>query len=302
MYDIIIIGGGTSGLAAAIYARRVNKKVLLIENDSIGGQILNVEVLNNYPGIINVKGEEFARNLKKQVEDMGTDIVIDEVTKLEKEHDIFFIFTKSNQTYQSKTVIYAAGVESNKLGIKGEEEFRGKGISNNAIIDGPNYKDKVIAIVGGGNTAIDSTLYLSNIAKKIYLIHRRDIFKTEPIKIESIKEKPNVVLLLNTIVTEINGKDKIESIKIEHEGKEQNLDVEGLFINIGHTPNTKLVEDLITLNPHKYIITNHDLETQLPGLFAACNVREKRVDDITSSIADGTLSSLKAIEYIDSKL
>lgn len=298
MYDIIIVGGGPAGLAAAIYAARALKKVLLIEKATFGGQITQAVNVENYPGFETIGGMELGERMYDQAKKLGMESIYGEVSNIQKDATTFTVFVGSKE-YQSKALIYATGASPRKLGVVNEEQLLGSGISYCATCDGAFFKDKTVCVVGGGNTAIDDALYLSNLCKKVYLIHRRDGFRGEPVKVTLLKEKENVEFILNATVQEVLGTDRVEAVLLNENNQERKLDVDGVFVAIGHEPNTKILEDFVPLTPNGYIITNLQLETAVAGFYAAGDVREKQVRQLTTATNDGTIAAIMACEYLD---
>ena len=298
MYDVIIIGGGPAGLSAAIYTARALKKTLIIEEANFGGQITQAVEVENYPGYENISGMELGQKMFDQATHLGAESVYGTVSKIKKEKDNFQV-TVGTKKYQSKVVIYGAGASPRKLGIKEENKYLGSGLSYCATCDGAFFKGKTVCVVGGGNTAIDDAIYLANICEKVYLIHRRDTFRAEPIKVNTLKERKNIEFITNAKVLEIQGENKVEKIVLSKENKEESIATDGVFVAIGHVPNTDLVKELVPLNDNGYIITNHELETSLPGFYAVGDVREKQVRQLTTATNDGTIAAISACEYLE---
>ena len=246
MYDIIIIGGGPAGLTAAIYARRANKNVLVLEAMACGGQIVQAEKIENYPVCPNISGIDFATKLYSQTKDLGAEIKFEKAIDIIDKKEYKEVITSSN-TYQGKTVILATGSENRKLGLDNEDELVGHGVSYCATCDGMFFKEKEVAVVGGGDTAIDDARYLSNIASKVYLIHRRDTFKAEEQEIEELKTKTNIEFVLNSNVTKLNTKENnLSSIEIKYnDGTTKEIDVSGIFIAVGRVPENQNFAKLI---------------------------------------------------------
>lgn len=290
MYDIIIIGSGIAGMTAAIYGKRASKKVLVLESNYYGGQIVNSQLVENYPGLIDVSGFELANTLYKQAVNLDVEFVFEQVIKIEKNKVI-----TSNDEYDTKTIIIASGVINKKLNLELEDKFIGKGISYCATCDGALYKDKVVAVVGGGNTALEDTLYLSNICKQVYIIHRKDIFRGENVYIEELKNKKNVEFILNEEVTKLNGDTKLNSINL----KNQSLDIDGLFIAIGKTPNTLIYKGIIGLDDYGYIKALEDCKTNIDNVFVAGDIRTKNIRQLVTAASDGAVSATEAINYIN---
>lgn len=298
MYDVIIIGGGPAGLSAAIYTARALKKTLIIEEANFGGQITQAVEVENYPGYENISGMELGQKMFDQATHLGAESIYGTVSKIKKEKDNFQV-TVGTKEYQSKVVIYGAGASPRKLGVKEENKYLGSGLSYCATCDGAFFKGKTVCVVGGGNTAIDDAIYLANICEKVYLIHRRDTFRAEPIKVNTLKERKNIEFITNAKVLEIQGENKVEKIVLSKENKEESIATDGVFVAIGHVPNTDLVKELVPLNDNGYIITNHELETSLPGFYAVGDVREKQVRQLTTATNDGTIAAISACEYLE---
>lgn len=298
MYDCIVVGGGPAGLTAAIYLKRACKKVAIFEREVFGGQITKATEVENYPGFDRISGMELGNKMKAQAEDLGVECFYDEIIQIEKNGDVFQVITV-DKTYESKTVIYAAGTSPRKLGIKEEEKFIGNGVSYCATCDGAFYKDKTVCVVGGGNTAIDDALYLSNICKKVYVIHRRDSFRAEPIKVSSLKEKDNIEFIYNATVEGIMGNDKVEALEMVVNDKKMEVKTDGVFVAIGSTPNTEILDNFFSLDANGYALSNHELETSVAGLFVAGDVRDKQVKQLTTATSDGTVAATFAIDYLN---
>ncbi len=298
IYDCIVIGGGPAGLSSAIYLRRALKSVLLIEKGVFGGQITTSPKVENYPGFKEISGLELGTKMYEQSKELGVETMYGEVSKITKNEDLFQVFVGDKQ-YQSKVVIYATGASPRKLGVLNEEKLVGSGISYCATCDGAFFKGKTVCVVGGGNTAVDDALYLSNVAQKVYVIHRRDTFRGEPVKVAILKEKENVSCIMNATVKEVIGDSQVKQIVLNVKGKEQTLDVDGIFVAIGQVPNTTILEDFVPLNDNGYIKTNLQLETSVAGFYAAGDVREKQVRQLTTATNDGTIASVMAIEYLN---
>ena len=288
MYDIIIIGAGPSGLTSAIYALRANKKVKVLESKCYGGQIINASCILNYPGIKSISGFDYATVLFEQASAMGMEFEVEEVIKIEKGK----VFTKSN-TYLTKSIIIATGCTNKKLGF--EDKFIGRGVSYCATCDGNFYKNKKVAVVGGGNTALEDALYLSYIAEYVYLIHRRDTFKGEERYVDELKKRSNVEFILDSNVTSINGDSVIDSITINNDKK---ILVDGLFIAIGQTPNSSIFKGLIDMDSYGYILSD-GVVTNIDSIYVAGDVRKKELRQLTTAVSDGALAASMAISEVD---
>lgn len=292
MYDLIIIGAGPSGLSAALYALRANKKVLVLEEKAYGGQILNASNIENYPGISNISGFDFASNLYKQVMDLGCEIKYEKVIKINEDKTVITKLSK----YESKSIIIATGVKNKKINLKNEEKFVGKGISYCAVCDGNFYKDKIVGIVGGGNTALRNALYLSNLAEKVYLINRKNIFKGELRLVEELKNKSNIEIILNTKVKKINGDDFLSGVEVEDNSKNRKIiELSGLFIAIGQEPDNEIFSNILKLDKKGYIISD-GVKTDKKGIFVVGDARKKKVRQLVTAISDGAIAATLAIE------
>ena len=302
LYDIIIIGAGPAGLTSAIYAKRANKNVLVLEAKNYGGQIINTLDIENYPANEHISGFDFATNLYNQAKNLGADIKFEKVVdinNLGKEKEV--ITTKN--TYKTKTIIIATGSENRKLGLPNENEFASKGISYCATCDGAFYKEKTVAVVGGGNTALEDALYLADLASKVYLIHRRDEFRGEESTINLLKEKDNIEFLYNSNVTKLNTKDRLESIEVtSNDGETRTIDVDALFIAIGRIPENQNFAKLINLDNAGYIISNEYCHTNVEGIFVAGDNRVKELRQLVTATSDGAIAAVEAIKYINSSL
>ena len=293
MYDIIIVGAGPAGLTAAIYALRANRKVLIFEAKSYGGQILNANKVENYPGIMSISGYDFATNLYNQVKELGGEFKFETVLKVTEDKEV----TTSSGTYKAKSVILATGAENRRLNIDGEKDLIGKGISYCATCDGNLYKNKVVAVVGGGNTALEDALYLTNLAKEVYLIHRRDSFRGEGKYLSELKKKENVNFILNSNVVKVYGEEKLESIDIkDSEDNIINKKVDGLFIAVGQEPKNSLFSNVVTLNDSGYIETKDEVYSNVEGIYVAGDNRVKTLRQLTTAVSDGSIAATIAIK------
>ena len=283
MYDIIIIGMGISGITAAIYAKRSNKKVLIIDKGMPGGLLNSIDKISNYPGLIDITGPDFAQKLLEQVESFDIPYVLEEVVNLDLDKEEKIIKTTNNE-YKSKKVILAMGRKPKYLGLDNEKELLGHGLSTCAMCDAFFYKDKDIAVVGTGNSALQETMYLSNIANKIYLINRRDGFRGEEMLVEEVKNNPKVEIIYNANIKNMNEVDgKLKSITLDN-GK--SIDVSGVFIYIGYRPATEIVDKKI-LDENGYVIVNENLETPIKNVYAIGDVIKKDVYQLVTATSDG---------------
>ena len=301
MIDILIIGAGPAGMSAAIYARRALKKTTLLEAQSYGGQIINTLEIDNYPVAPHISGFDFATNLYNQAKELGAEFIFEKATGITKENDYFEVSTPKNK-YQAKAIIIATGADNRKLGIEREEELIGKGVSYCATCDGAFYKGKDVAVVGGGNTAIEDALYLSNIVNKVYLIHRRDEFRGDLVGVEELQKKNNVEFVLNSNVTELKGQDKLEEIVISSkDGSSKNIQVNGLFVAIGRVPENEFISNLIDVDESGYIKAAENCHTNIEGIFVAGDNRVKDLRQLVTATSDGAIAATEAVKYIQKK-
>ncbi len=299
MYDIIIVGAGPAGLTAAIYARRASKKVLVLEAKNYGGQIINTLDIENYPVEPHISGFDFATKLYNQVKDLGAEIFFEKVVEINNNDNCKEVVTISNR-YKTKTIILATGLENRKLGLQNEDALIGKGISYCATCDGAFYRNKIVAVVGGGNTALEDALYLTDIAQKVYLIHRRDEFRGETVTINRLKEKENIEFIYNSNITRLNSEERLQSIEItSNDGIIKNIDVDGLFVAIGRIPENENFAKVINLDKAGYIISGEDCNTNIPGIFACGDNRTKEVRQLVTATSDGAVAATAAIKYIN---
>lgn len=296
MYDIIIIGCGPAGMTAGIYAARANKKVLIIEKETIGGQISSSPLVENYPGYKEISGSELANNMFEQVTALGVDVELDEVKKIEY-GKIKKVITLDN-VYESKVVIIATGSRYKLLGLKNEDNLIGNGIHFCVACDGAFFKDKIVAVIGGGNSAVINAITLSDICKKVYVIQIIDKLTAESTLVEKLKEKENVEIILNAKVTELIGEDNLQAIKVNILNKVREIKLDGMFISIGLIPQSDFVKELLPINKYGYIESNNCV-TEKDGIFVAGDCRDKQIRQLTVATSDGTTAALDAIEYLN---
>lgn len=299
MFDIIVVGGGPCGLSSAIYGKCAGKSVLVLEKLMYGGQIINTPSIENFPLALHMSGASFATKMYEQAKELGAVIKLEEVLKINN-FDNYKEVVTNKETYRSKAVIIATGKVNRKLALPFEDSFLGKGVSYCATCDGNFYKGKNVAVVGGGNTALEDALYLSKICNKVYLIHRREEFRGEDKTVTLLKSTKNVTLVLNSTVTSLNGEEKINSIEITNtNGSKKVIDVDGVFIAIGQVPVNDNFKDLVDVDKDGYIVANGSL-TNVPGVFVAGDARKKEVYQLVTAVSDGAIASLDAIKYINS--
>lgn len=296
MYDSIIIGAGPAGMTAAIYLARANKKVLIIEKETIGGQISSSPLVENYPGYEGISGSVLANNMYNQVDKLGVDIELDEVTDIIP-GELHTVKTLDNE-FKARTVIIATGVKYRLLGLENEIELIGNGIHFCVSCDGAFYKGKHVAVVGGGNTGIINALALADMCEKVYLIQDKDKLTGEKILQDKLKQKVNVGVITNSVVSKIIGDDKLEKIIIKNGKKENEIIVDGMFISIGLMPQSDFLKGIIDLDKFNYAVS-FDTKTKIDGIFAAGDIRTKPFRQITTAVNDGTTSALYALEYLD---
>lgn len=301
MYDIIIIGGGPAGLTAALYARRANKSVLVIEKGTFGGQITYSPKVENIPGFTEITGNEFAEKMVEQVMAQEADVECAEVLKV-IDGELKTVVTDSGE-FEAKSLIIATGAKHRLLGLENEERFIGDGISFCAVCDGAFYEGKTVAVVGGGNSALQEALLLSDLAKKVYVVQNLDYFTGEQKLVTKLKEKSNVEIILGTVVDKILGGDELEGIEIKNTatGSSSTLKLDGLFVAIGLIPQNEVFKDAVSLNERGYIIAGEDCLTSSAGIFAAGDCRTKSVRQVTTATGDGAVAALAACDYADSK-
>lgn len=302
MHDIIIVGAGTAGLSAAIYGLRAGKSVLVLEQASYGGQIINTPEIENYPAIQKISGFEFATNLYNQAKNLGAEFAFEKVEGIEDKGQFKEVKTK-DKSYEGKTVILATGAKNRSLGVEKEEELVGKGISYCATCDGMFYRGKVVAVNGGGNTAVEDATFLSDYVQKVYVIHRRDEFRADKAEVDRLVAKPNVELVLNSTVKrlESDASGLTGVVVANKDGEERTLKVDGLFVAIGQAPDNQAFSDLVELDGKGYISAGESTLTKTPGIFTAGDCRTKVVRQLATAASDGAVAGLAAVSYINEK-
>lgn len=293
MYDIIVVGAGPAGLTAAIYARRANKRVLVFEAKAYGGQIVNAPNVENYPGYKSISGYDLATEMYNQAKDLGAEFKFETVKKITKDKEVI----TNSGTYSAKAVILATGAENRRLNLPEEVDYIGRGVSYCATCDGNFYKGKDVAIVGGGNTALEDALYLSNICNKVYLIHRRETFRGEDKYVEQINLDNNIEVILNSNVIDINGSDHLDSIIVKNnDGTERTLNISGLFIAVGQQPKNELFADVVELDEKGYIKAHDEVYTNVSGIYVAGDTRDKELKQLTTAVSDGSIAATVAMK------
>ena len=297
--DVVIIGAGMAGLTAALYCGRMNLDVLVLENGIIGGQIANAVGIENYPGFISVAGGDLIATVQKQAENFGA--VIDEFDTIQKVvlRENPKIIETEEKIYETDAVIIASGMNRRKLPLPEEKKYAGRGVHYCELCDGHMYNGKIIAVMGGGNAAVDAANFLTKYAEKLYLIHRSD-FRADEVSQNRLRQNPKVEIMLQTEITALHGDGKLSNIDIldKKSGAAKNLAVDGIFVNIGVEANTALFKDELKLSGSNRIIAGEDCRTEIAGVFAAGDVREKEIRQLTTAASDGTTAALLAEKYL----
>ena len=298
-YDIAIVGGGPAGMTAALYAARAGKSVVLFEGEMLGGQILPTRKIENYPALPEVDGYTFADGLTKQIMALGVAVVYASVSKIEKTDGDFTLLTNA-ESYISTAVILATGLKHRKLGLAGEESLIGRGISFCATCDGMFFRKKEVAVVGGGNTAVQDALVLAEYCSRVYLIHRRAELRAEKSLAEQMRTRENIEFIGETVIEEFEGEENLQSLTLRNvtTGAVQYLPVAALFEAIGQLPQNAAFAELVDLDEDGYFLTDNECKTSCPGIFAAGDACRKNVRQLTTAVADGTVAALSAVEYL----
>ncbi len=305
-YDVVIVGAGIAGLTAAIYARRAEKSVLVLEGKVPGGQIINTLTIENWPGDMGVSGVELMQKIQKQAMELGAEIEMEEVEGIQKVDDGFVVKTEDGE-YEARAIILAVGVEDKKLDLAREDELTGKGVSYCATCDGAFYKDKPVVVIGGGNTALYDALYLSDIVSKVYLVHRRNEFRGDKALVNKLRQRENVEFVTPFVPEELLGEDKITGIKVKMVDsdkvragdKYRFLEADGVFVAIGKKPQTAMFAELMELDDKGYIVAGEDCKTSCPGVFVAGDCRTKSVRQLVTAAGDGAVAAEAVINYLD---
>lgn len=299
MWDIIIIGAGPAGMTAAIYARRAAKSVLVLEALSYGGQIINTPDIENYPVAAHISGFDFATKVYEQAKALGAEFKFQKAVAIEDNGEEKTVRTTKNE-YSAKAVIIATGSENRKLGVEGEDKLVGRGISYCATCDGAFYRGKTVAVVGGGNTALEDALYLADLAEKVYLIHRREEFRAEASTVERVKSRENVELVLNSVVKSLTADKQLTAVEVvDKNGETRTLEVSGLFVAVGRIPENQNFARVIALDSAGYALSGENCHTDTPGVFVAGDNRVKEVRQLVTATADGAVAATEAIKYLN---
>lgn len=296
MSEIIIIGAGTAGLTSAIYCLRAGRQVLVIEENMYGGQIINTPGIENYPGFKNISGYEFATNLYQQALDLGMIYKNERVLEIKEGEDGTKTVVTNGGDYVGKAVIIATGAKNRPLGVDGEEDYIGKGVSYCATCDGAFFRGRDVAVVGGGNTALEDGIFLSNYCNKVYVIHRRDEFRGDYKEVEKLKNKENVEFILNSVVTDIIGPDMVKGISVRNlkNGTKREIEINGLFVAIGQMPDNERFRAVVNLDEKGYVVAGEDCHTGTEGIYVAGDCRTKAVRQLVTAAGDGAVAALAA--------
>lgn len=302
MYDVIIVGAGPAGLCAGLYCIREGLSTVILERLSAGGQMVTTEEIENYPAFDKINGFELAQKMSQQVKNLGGVIQSEDVLSYELDKDIKKVITKKG-IYEGKAVILAMGAIRKPLMAPGEQRLASKGVSYCATCDGFFFKNRTVAVIGGGDTAIADVEYLTNMCEKVYLIHRRDHFRATPIRVDRITQNPKITILYDTIITSINGEQTVESLSVQNvkSKEEKTFPISGVFIAVGTQPQSQSLPDQIQMDQEGYILAGEDCRTSLEGIFAAGDLRKKPLRQIVTALADGAVSAHAAGEYIRQK-
>lgn len=299
MYDLVIIGGGTAGLTAAIYAARAGLKFTVLEQDGWGGgQITSAHIVENYPGVPNISGINLGEAIKKQAVDLGAEIklaIVDEVKDSGKYKEIIL---HNGETISAKAVIAATGANPRKLNVEGEKSLLGRGVSYCAVCDGAFFADKKVFVIGGGDTAVEDAIYLSTICKDVTLVHRRDTFRAPKTRVDALLKLPNVTILYNKELNAITGNQRVNGVELKSAEGLRHYNAEGVFIAIGTVPATDYLKNLPLTFDNDYVAANEDCKTPVQGLFVAGDIRKKKLRQAVTAAADGANAAASAIEYL----
>lgn len=302
VWDVLIIGGGPAGLSAALYAARAMRKTVVLEKEMPGGQIATTSEVEDYPGILMTTGPELSMQLMEHAQHFGAEVEIGEqVTQVKLDGQIKKVRTESGRVFNARTVILASGAEPRTLGVPGEDKLRGYGVSYCAVCDGPFFRGRPVAVVGGGDAAFDEALYLTKYASTVYLIHRRDEFRAQKVLVDRARANEKIEFILETVVESINGDSAVASATIKNlkTGEKRDLELGGLFVYIGNIPSTELLEKYVEIDDSGYIEVDPNMATGCPGVYVAGDVRKSPLKQIVTAGADGSIAALSADRYLD---
>lgn len=301
-WDVVIVGAGPAGMAAALYTGRAKLKTLLLDRAGAGGgQLLNTELIEDYPAIKSITGSDMARAFEEQIREFGVEVTWGEVTGFETRGNRRVVKTDDDSEYVTKTVIVTTGGLPRRLGVPGEMEYAGRGVSYCAICDGAFFKGKVLAVIGGGDSAVEEATFLTRFGEKVYIIHRRDSWRAQKLLQERALANPKIVPIWNMVVDEIEGNDLVEGLRLRNleTGEESRLDAGGVFIYVGFMPNSNIFGEAFAKDDGGFIITDDKMETQTPGVYVAGDVRSQYVRQISNAVGDATTAAVAATRYIE---
>jgi thioredoxin reductase (NADPH) len=302
VWDVIIIGGGPAGLSAALYAARAMRTTLVLEREMPGGQIATTSEVEDYPGVLMTTGPELSMQLMEHAQHFGAQVEIGEhVTQVKLDGQVKKVRTESGRVFHGRSVILATGAEPRTLGVPGEDKLRGRGVSYCAVCDGPFFRNRPVAVVGGGDAAFDEALYLTKYASRVYLIHRRDEFRAQKVLVDRARENERIEFILDTVVDTINGDSAVETATIRNlkTGETRDLELGGLFVYIGNIPSTNLLERYVEIDDTGYIEVDATMATGCPGVYVAGDVRKSPLKQIVTAGSDGSIAALSADKYLD---
>ena len=300
-FDVIVLGGGAAGLTAGIYLSRAKMKTLIINEGTVGGQMILTHEIANYPGVENISGYMLANNMKKQAVYFGCKIISNaKIENLELQGEVKKVELRRKGVFTSDAIIIATGGRSRKLNVPGEDTFKGLGVSYCATCDGDFFQDKKIVVTGGGNSALEEAVSLTKYASSVTIIHQFDEFQALEHYVEEAKKNPKINFIMKSEIVEFNGDDKLRSIKIENQRTKEisEMEIEGVFVLIGYIPNTESFKGILKLTNRNEIVVSKNMETNIAGVFAAGDNVQKKFRQITTAVADGTVAALTAIEYV----
>lgn len=302
IWDVLIIGGGPAGLSAALYAARAMRKTLVLESKMPGGQIATTSEVEDYPGILETTGPELSLQMMAHAEHFGAEILIgEEVVDADLDDKIKVVRTDTGNVLRAKTVIIATGAAPRTLGVPGEDDLRGRGVSYCAVCDGPFFRDRPVAVVGGGDAAFDEALYLTKYASVVYIVHRRDEFRAQQVLVDRARKNPKIEFILSTVVESVNGNGSLEGVTLRDLKTDETRELElgGLFVYIGNIPNTELFSRYLNVDESGYIDVDANMATHQPGVYVAGDVRLSPLKQIVTAGADGSIAALTADKYLD---
>jgi thioredoxin reductase (NADPH) len=301
IYDLLVLGAGPAGLTAAIYAARSRLSVLVVEQMLSGGQIASTEKVENYPGFPEgIEGLELGQRLEEQARNFGTEMVLATVEKVNLTGELKEVQT-SEGTFRGRTLLIATGTRARPLGVPGEEELKGRGVSYCVTCDGSFFRDKSVMVVGGGDSALEEALVLTKYAAKIYIVHRRNELRAIRILQDRIHKNPRIEVIYNTVVQSINGRERVQSVTLHNieTNKTWEVAVDGIFLYVGLMPNTEFLNGDLARNEQGYLVTSEAMETSIAGVFAAGDIREKGLRQVVTAVADGAIAAISAAKYVD---